>query len=135
MSKRKMIEVEYTTMAVSEFFSKELTKAETLERVAAAFDDVYTADTRVVDVRLEAEYIGYDGGEEVTVYVTRPETDKEMKDRLKKEERERIAKEKRDAITRKRKETLLKKAMEEQAVTEAAERAMLAELKAKYGEK
>jgi hypothetical protein len=135
MSEHKMIEVEYTSMSVSEFFSKELTKEETLERVAQAFDDVYAADPRVVDVRLEAEYIGYDGGEKVTVYVTRPETDSELKARLKKEEKERIAREKKEAAARKRRETLLKKAMEEQAATEAAERAMLAELKAKYGEK
>lgn len=134
MSKPKSITVEYASMRVSEIFSKDLTKEETIARVAEAFDSVYEADPSVVDVRLQAEYIGYDGGEEIAVYVTRPETDKEMKDRIKKKEAARIAREKKESTARKRKETLLKKAMEDQAVTEAAERAMLAQLKAKYGE-
>lgn len=78
-----------------------------------------------VTVFLDVEYYGYDGGRDYSVVLRRPETDAEMKKRIAKEE---AAYEKKMEAKRKKEEKALQKVLD----TEEKERALLAQLKAKY---
>jgi hypothetical protein len=77
------------------------------------------------EYKFNVEYYGYDGGFEIVVSKMEPETDKEYNDRVAKL----IAKEKKAQAIKEGKE---KKASERLLATEEQERALLAELKAKY---
>ena len=80
-----------------------------------------------VEVKLWVQGCGYDGGYEVEVRSYRWETDKEYKTRIAKEE---AAAEKKRVAAEKRKARALEKAL----ATEAEERALFEQLKAKFGE-
>ena len=107
----------------SAFFPDEVfTYKEMMEYIAEEYGQ-FDSPEYIFDIG----YYGYDGGFDVIVYKERFETDEEYEARIAKL----IAKEKKAQAIKAGKE---KKAREQLLATEEQERALLAELKAKYGE-
>lgn len=135
MEDRKILTKLAYTFSPSEFFDDNKgTEQEVIDSIRERFKNTREEYPEALDVMMDYEYYGYDGGIDICMNYTCYETDKEYKARKRKEAIDAELKAKKAATTRKRKETMLRKALEEQALTEAAERAMFEQLKAKYGE-